>query len=325
MTDNLWGLVQGLREGKSCHPENAEVVAVPTHFESPHRIGLANDGTVALLLHSRRAEGHLAGPPLHLRNLVVRYQTLCLVSDPEGNVSKSRFSIVRCLSEEPAIIRLFLRIFEERLTDLGDKPNLTRIQELVGGLVTLFSALGRDGTKGLRGLWAELFIILESDTVDSLVDRWHVDSRDRFDFFNHPYALQIKATAGPERTHHFILQQLRPDDHLQNFLASIIVPTSQDGSSPLELMEQIEEGLSTQAHRDKLRSLARTIGGSALLDADVRFDAAQARSSLRIFDCATIPAPDPDVPARVSDVRFIVDLGGLEPTHSLIDVVGAIK
>jgi hypothetical protein len=182
-------------------------------------------------------------------------------------------------------------LYSDAVDDLGPSPTSASIASWLARLAELLSKLEEGGGRTLQGLWAELLLIRELGDPLLLLRRWRPDKRERYDFLGPGFALEVKSCQDFERIHQFSLEQLRPPDSLEVWIASVVVRRDPTGMSVLELVKDIEALLPDPAARELLRTTSLSTGGSALDDDDeFRFDYRLASDSVRFMHVAEVPS-----------------------------------
>ena len=91
--------------------------------------------------------------------------------------------------------------------------------------------------------------------------------------------------------HEFSLEQLRPPEGLEVWVASVVVRHDPAGVSVLDLLGELEERLGDPVYRQALREITLATGGAALEEDDqYRFDAQLASASLRLLEASATPS-----------------------------------
>lgn len=280
------------------------IVALPLPGSSRYHLGRTDSGDICGLIETATAS---AGGDVQLRNLRVRQGIRCRVRSPEGAETTIQGSLVICHTGQPALIDLFLRLYADAVDDLGPAPSGAAVSSWLQTLATLLSRLEQGARRTLQGLWAELLVIRELGDVARLLRRWHADPRERFDFLGSSFALEVKSCQDFERVHDFSLEQLRPPDGLEAWIASVVVRQDLTGVSVLELAAQLETEITDRAQRALFRDMVLASGGAALDDNDHhRFDLATARASLKLLDTVAVPSLRETLPPEVMSVRLQV-------------------
>ncbi|MBX3468647.1 MAG: PD-(D/E)XK motif protein [Planctomycetes bacterium] len=274
------------------------------------------DGAPGVLIQTIDAEDQSQSFfPVELRHLSFRPRAMCRVEAETGEVVEGQFAVVRCRGAARSLHALFLRILGSWLATLSERPTLSEVAGAVDRLVELFRAIGNPARITIQGLWGELFLIVSSRCPADLVRSWHVDPRDAHDFVHGQTLLEVKTATGT-RIHSFALEQLCPPAGSHLFVASMLVTEDSRGPTIGDLAGRLQARL--EGHPAELvfrveEVVARSLGRDWEEAHELRFDEALALSSLRFFDGMAIPKVDPNLPAEVSDVKFRVDLAGMEP------------
>jgi len=264
----------------------------------------------ALILASIASGATGAQASLVLEHLRVEPARPCRVRHPNGAVESGTFTVVTCVSHEPPLRSYFLLVAGLIVESSGEAASLPgKIQ----AFVELFRALQQPARKSAQGLWAELALILWSRKPATLLRAWHAQPEERFDFSLGRDRVEVKSTIGPQRRHHFSQMQLDLPRDTSAVVASMFVERAGGGVSIRSLMDRI--GRLASSEPDLLLRLesvvAATLGSTLRSSIAECFDLERASGSLRYFDARIIPrVPEPIHPA-LSDLRFVVDLGGV--------------
>lgn len=277
-------------------------------------VGKDVTGYVCLLVKTTEKARHKP-PPVRLENLDAQFDLSCQIADADGQVKMGSFTIVRCRSYESETIRYFLSVCRIIMQHLGDAPSRAAIAAAVRRIASIFQNVRKPPVRSLNGLFGELYVIYRSRSPDRAVAAWRNDERSRFDFAAGDVRIDVKSSAGRVRAHTFTYEQCNPPPGTQAIVASLMVERIPGGISIDNLITSIEARISrTEDLVLKLHEIiAATLGAELTHSLHVTFDPRLAESSLQFFDLREIPAVRGGVPARVSNVRFTVDLSGLAP------------
>jgi hypothetical protein len=269
----------------------------------------ANDNPALLMeIHGRTRA------PIALKNLLVTFNTHCAL-----NVDREQRDtyavVIECLATDAGLRDYFLMIANHLLDGLGDAPTTDEVAAAIDALVSLFQKLSRSPRRQAQGLFGELLVIGTASNAATLLDAWHADPLDRFDFTFASSRLEVKTNANRQRRHEFSLEQCTPPVDISAIVASLFVETAGGGLSLKVLVERIEARLSSKPGLIvKLHSvLADTLGTGLLEGLNQRFDEQLALSSLTFYDLSKIPAVRGPLPPEVTAVRFRSDIGLVTP------------
>ena len=283
--------------------------AVPIPDSPSHRVGKDGSGYPCLLIRVENAPTAGRLPSLQLERLAVHHDVRCRIADTDTQVTTiERLTVVRCKDHD--LISYFLRICEPVVATLGDSPHRSEVSRIVSRLAELFQSISRPPRGSVQGLWAELFVITTSRDPAVLVEAWHVNPEDRFDFTLGDQRLEVKSTSGPDRRHRFSLNQVRVLEDIHVLVASLFVEPAGGGSSLGELVDRIIGQL--EGHPELAlyvdHMVALTLGQALQRGLEERFDFERARDSLTFFRGRDIPSVSPELPPSVSSVQFTADL-----------------
>jgi hypothetical protein len=221
-------------------------------------------------------------------------------------LEEDRFSIVRCVGDDPALHTYFLRVAAVLLMELGVYPSSTSVSRAIDRLIELFRAMARAPRKSVRGLWGELYLIAQAPDPTLLVSAWHALPEDLYDFNMGSQRIEVKSASNRIREHHFSLDQLHPPDGTKVVVASLFVERAGAGTSATDLIDQVRGLVGSNSnllsHIDQIVGL--TLGADWRHAAEDRFDRETANSSLSFYASDTIPKVSTALPAAVSAVHF---------------------
>ena len=265
----------------------------------------------ALLIDTGAAEGHVR------LNTELRYVSLwpaarCEVAS-KGLVTNEIFSIIKCKSDDEALQEIFLEILGNLIEALGPEPSSVAVSASFEHLAQLFEALTKASTAELKGLWGELLLIAASSNPALLAVAWHAYRSELHDFQSGQQLVEVKTTSVRPRRHEVSLAQLSPPAGSSLILVSVLVEETRPIVSLKALMAIAKRRLVDPKLRLRLDEIvANTLGTDWPCAGDVAFNARRAVSDLRFIAAARVPCVDRALPPEVSDVRFKVELDGVE-------------
>ncbi len=275
-------------------------------------VGKDNEGKACLLIKIVDHDS-CQQAPIRLESLEVQFEVLSLVRSGSAT-REDTFTVIRCRTAQPEIVRYFLSICATIIGILGVGPSRAAVTGAVNRLVLIFQRLQNPASRGVYGLFGELFFIRQSLSPLRALDAWRTQDISRFDFSTGDIRLDVKATTGRTRIHNFSYEQCSPPPGTIGIVASLFVERTASGMSLGELVADIDRLSNSSADLVlKLHTIvAETLGVTAREALEFRFDLRLAESSLRFYDLRTIPAIRGDTPLGVSDIHFRSDLSGLE-------------
>ena len=163
---------------------NFSVESIGNHF-----IGKDQNGFAVLLvrlnLNNEKLEIKRVNLDISVKN--------CTISSKNEIITED-FLIIICKNHNEFIVKSFfdlaLLIFEKS----GNKAKLRDLTNFIDDLEELFRSLGKSSSKGVKGLWAELFVILLSDDINMAIDSWRQSDEKIWDFSHDVDRLEVKST-----------------------------------------------------------------------------------------------------------------------------------
>jgi putative PD-(D/E)XK family protein DUF4420 len=279
-----------------------------------HLVGKDQAGFPAILIDASR-DGDTALLRVELQHLTIHPDIRCEVVFPDGTHASGNYTLMRCTGDED-LQALFLRLVNSLLHQVHPATERTGLAQLIFKLVDLFRALSAPPRKSVQGLWAELFFISRSHDPISLLQAWHSDPAEIFDFSSARQKIEVKSSAHRSRVHRLSLEQLHPPAGSVGIIVSIIAERAGGGSSIEDLTDRIADAcISRPELQVKLWTIVtETLGTDWRVAGLTRFDTAEASAACRLYSCDQVPRIDLNhIPSGVSHVRFDVAFSDLAP------------
>lgn len=280
-----------------------------------HRIAKDKSGNPTLLLSNANQTTRTIATNLKLQNVSVLFDVNCKI-EQSGTLLEKYFTAVCYIGNDISLKKYFLKLCSTLVKDLGNTPTHEDIRKEITRFIELLRLAVEPQTKTIQGLWAELFLIVESKAPLNLIRYWHCIPEERFDFNNGEERLEVKSSSNGIRIHNFSVDQLHSPSGTSTLIASVLVRQTSTGRSIDELATQISIHLSNDIQLiEKLQmQIALTLGKSIHNSLNLRFDYELAKDSLRFYRAEDIPRIAIEIiPPFVSDVRFKSDISAIEP------------
>ena len=251
-------------------------------------------------------------PDLKLKSVEVRFSCPCNIQLQDGNMLSGLYTLVSLGNDDIDLIRVFLRLLDEAflVPDADHSPKA--IREKILSIADLFTRIDID-IKDILGLWGELFIINNSRNLLNAVQSWSSSPHAKYDFVTDSFVLEVKSTLKSSRTHRFLLEQLRPTEDTQVFVASVLLIENSGGVSVAELMDQVYNSLDDQKERTRFFRLCLQRGGVDIYGSELRLRPLPDNSSVILFNSLNLPVPSIEMNDPITNVRFDLDLTTLQP------------
>lgn len=276
------------------------------------RVGRTAEGFPAILIAFPAGS---VSSPRRLATLTYSPPTSIELLGDDGALETATLAVLECRTVDRDLCQYFLRVVETlfAVPDLFARED--ELERTLDALVTLFRGLGKPGFKTVEGLWAELAIILWARDPAFAVSAWHSEPTALHDFGAGASRLEVKSTVRRLREHAFSVDQVTSLRAAATLVASVMLRSADDGASVFEMVEAIKQRLTmTPGLAARLESIvAASLGESWRDAADERFALPAARESLRFFDADSIPTIPQPLPPEIKDIRFVVDLSGVQP------------
>lgn len=278
-----------------------------------HHIAKDGRGRPVILLSA--VESTTRPASLKLKNLQVEHGVSCKIAQVSGTNIESSFTVAQCRTDDSLLQRSFVDLFDLILCDLADSPTQRDVSIAIDRISSLFVAIERPQQKAAQGIWGELFIISRSANPIQMIESWHSEFCERFDFALDNYRLEVKTSSSRSRVHHFSHEQTQPAEGVECLVASIFVEHSTGGKALGTLWDQVRDFASTKTDlRSKIDEVCfSALGNSWPQSRSLAFDEHLAKMSLEYFDIKNIPKLKESPPNNVSNIRFCSDLNDTVP------------
>ena len=280
---------------------------------SRYRVGRDSQGNPAILIETTDTAGAAALSDFEGQHLRVGHGVSCSISEAGVEVGREQFSVVTCVDSDDLLKDRFFDATETLLRSLGETPAIEELRRMVAGLIELFRLASQPPRGTIQGLWAELWVIAQAREPEVLLDAWHAEPSDAYDFNSGPERLEIKSTSQRARKHNFSHRQLQPPTGTRVAIASVFVESSGGGPTIPTLIEHIRRRVANpRALRRLDYVVASTLGADWRVGVEAAFDFELASESLHFYAVEAVPSLPSDTPAGVSDIRYISDLSGAQ-------------
>ena len=245
------------------------------------------------------------------RHLRIGHGVNCLITEAGVVVGRERFTVVTCIDSDDLLNDRFFDAAETLLRSLGETPELDELRRVIAGLIELFRLALKPPKGTIQGLWAELWLIAQSREPELLLDAWHAEPTDVYDFNSGPERIELKSTGQRTRKHTFSHRQLQPAVGTRVAIASVFVERSGGGPTISGLIERIRRRVSEPRVLVRLDNIvAKTLGSDWRAGVDASFDSELASGSLRFYTVEVVPTLPSGIPGEISDIRYVSDLAG---------------
>lgn len=314
-------LLNKLNNTTSIKPDSFFVEKFETYQN--HYIGIDNEKNIALLVNNVNDQNKKI-TSFRGKNLEVYFDKKVELTN-ENEYATSRFTVLKLVNNSINAQWYFIKICSLLLDNLGEIPEISNVEKEVKSLKDIFSNLNKKPLKDEIGLWGELFVISIQENVELAVKAWHVSNTNRIDFNDGKHKLEIKTTISNERRHNFKLNQLRNHFKENVLIGSIMTEEIDNGISIKDLINTIENKLSTNLSYLFNLKLSDCLGDD-FFSLDFKFfDCNFAYSNFLLFRAQDIPSIEiENIPNDVTDVQFMSKLDD-SSCITLIDVSQIFK
>ncbi len=301
-------------------PENDRKVfnAIPIPEYPNFRIAIDFEGNAVLLLSVSKRIKDLSLKNFRLKYLQLEQNIECKIYENDSTKLQT-FTVVtfRCIDRN--LQEYFLRISETLVKTIGQNPTQQQVIDSLKKFVEVFKTLNDSPANTVNGLWAELFLIDNSNNPKTLINYWHNSPEEKFDFNAGTEKIEVKSSSNFERKHIFSAEQLNAPSGTQVLIASLFLKQHNSGSNIQQLIESISGKIDYDFEiTDKLHSIVfKTLGSSIEHSIGVKFDYEIARQSLQFYRHQDIDKIEEiHISNNVSEVKYKSDLTSIKPTET---------
>jgi hypothetical protein len=285
-------------------PGSSGFNAVPFPGAHGYRLGRGPEGSVTVMT----PPDPKPQPAVSLRRLTLAPSVLCSIEGPEGDVDELDVGLIDFRDDSTDLVDHFLRVAATLVEALGPDPSAGQVSSAMQRLLKLFeSSVPPRGS--VLGVWGELLTALESSDASTMVDAWHAQVDDRFDYAAEGSRLEVKTTTRAARVHHFGLVQLLPVDGAEQHVVSIMTTEAQPGTSVGDLVAELSGRLPVPQQLKLLEQVAAILGPDWPETATRSFDRESGVGTFAVLAASDVPRVEPGPPA-VLEVSLTVDLTG---------------
>lgn len=298
-------LLNKLNNTSSIKPDSFFVEKFETYQN--HYIGIDNEKNIALLVYNVNDQNKKI-TSFKGKNLEVYFDKKVELTN-DNEYTTSRFTVLKLVNNSINAQWYFIKICSLLLDNLGEIPEINNVEKEVKSLKDIFSNLNKKPLKDEIGLWGELFVISIQENIELAVKAWHVSNTNRIDFNDGKHKLEIKTSISNERRHNFKLNQLRNHFKENVLIGSIMTEEIDNGISIKDLINTIENKLSTNLSYLFNLKLSDCLGDD-FFSLDFKFfDCNFAYSNFLLFRAQDIPSIDiENIPNDVTEVQFMSKL-----------------
>lgn len=302
MMNKLYNLYKKLFSENTSSENEYHVINLPDMPD--HKLGMSEDFCPIFFI---KCCDNPKSSDIKLKNLEVKFNKECILVDDSSNTkTKESYSLISLNSYQQELQMYFIEIVNMLLLEIHGLPTIQQLNSEIFKLVELFEDSPSTSIEVIRGLWAELFVILKSNNPEYLIKSWHVSPNDKFDFNDGIDKIEVKSTSNPCHSHIFSLEQLNPGATSKLVIASVFVIQVGIGKNLLELADQIINKINDVDAKDKVRKIIlKTVGSQFDKIREYYFDYSTAEDNYAIYDYSVVPKiPFDLIPKEVTQVHF---------------------
>jgi hypothetical protein len=267
-------------------------------------------GQPVILISINCAKTDVELSSIDLEHININHGNKCVVKGENRIIYEGIFTIIRLKNADVRLQEYFFRVIIPIIDGLPILPIYQDVSRAVTTVAELFRNISFPSRKTIQGLWGELFIIARSKSPELLIESWHSNPDNIYDFSYDNQRIEIKTTSRDTRTHYFSYDQLNPPNNIGALIVSMQVIRSINGYSVNDLVDKIRKVINQD--QDRIQRLnyiiGATIGSNWRLLEDVKYSTEAAEKSILYYRHSDIPTVSSPIPIGVSEVHFKADL-----------------
>jgi len=301
-----------IRNRLSKLPKSKHLIVDDFPIHTLHKIGYEPEQQFLTLLVFSENKSNLAFNPVGGKYLSVFYDINCTVQSKNNKLEEFKnYTIITLKTKEDDIEDYFIELCLIFIKRLGAKPTLDSVKVQYEKLESIFIRLSKTSNYSIIGLWGELFLIAISKDPAYVINSWHKEHNDKFDFNDGIDKIEAKTTTQNRRIHNFEIKQLKEFDNSLTIIASIITVEIDKGKSIRNLIDYIKLNVNEEIFEKLILKTFDVIGDNINECSERRFDFKMAESQTKFYLSQEIPKPG-QVPSNILELKFRVDLEGVK-------------
>lgn len=309
--DSIYKIFQELKTQSSVNGDSFNVSSLPL-FKN-HKIGISQNEQPMFFIKCADST-NIKSIDSNLEFISVQFNRKCQLKTNKNKIEEDVYSIISLKTNSVELQEYFLKIVFLIVKKLSDKPLLNDLKIEVDKLTNLFSKFSKPPVKTIQGLWSELLVIEQSYEPDYLIQAWHCNKNDEFDFNDGSDKLEIKSTSKNRRIHNFSIEQLNPNKNSNLIIASVFTVETGIGKNIFGLIEKIEKKIKDKELFIKINEIiAQTLGKDFEKSFELYYDYRLAVDSIKYYNSEIVPSINStNIPSQLTSVRFDCDLTDIE-------------
>lgn len=199
----------------------------------------------------------------------------------------------------------------------------TDVAKLISEFIALFNRRSRLSEHEVTGFFGELALIKGSENADRLIQSWHLDKMERFDFNFNSERLEIKTATSVRRSHRFSSSQLPAPKGVRVQIASMLTQIVPGGMSVFDLYDDIKLkiGPVSTKHLDEI------FGKFVLQDEELcetlTYDFEMLMETMNFYDAEDVPQPI--MTPGVISAKWEADLTDIGPAKAAMELSKLVR
>lgn len=269
----------------------------------PHKLGKTQEGYPVVFV---KCSDKLIVNNIEMNLFKVIFNSICTITDDKGNKITQAYTIFQLNSVEKDLQEYFIKVIQILLKRISKYPKVKDLNIEINKIIKLFDEKHTLSKEVIKGLWTELFVIANASNIEYLINAWHVNPDDIYDFNDGIDKIEVKSTSNLDRIHCFSLEQLNPNVDSNLVVVSIIVLATGLGQNIFDLIDSIKQKVTDLNIILKLEQVVYQTLGPNIEDAkNIKYDYTMANDTYAVYDYKDIPSINKEIiPTEVVSVNF---------------------
>jgi len=278
------------------------------------KIGINSESFPVILISSKSDNTNYSLRNIRLKYLELTHNLECKITE-DTKTNYANFTVITFKSSQEYLQSYFLSITETLIKLLSSNPTEKEVSKTFNNFIEIFRSLSETPRKTIQGLWAELLVIENSLKPEVLINYWHNNPEEKFDFNADIERIEVKSNSNLERVHIFSSEQLNPSKNKQVLIASLFTKQKVQGKSIEDLLVTIKNKVSENEISEKLFLIvSKTLGNTIEQSIKIKFDYDLAKKSLLFYKHQDISKIEKiNIPNSVSEVKYKSNLNDIKP------------
>lgn len=289
-------------------PDNEDYINIERIFDTNHFFGIDAENCLCLILQTEFD----SKPAINQKRRFLKvyyYEDLSIKIDDQEFSDK--FCIIKCKANNH-MVNDYFKVFGKKIAlDFKYSIKFMDINQRLDLVAKLFETEKNKRSIKQIGLWGELICIYIAKDKKLMINSWHADPKDKWDFVKSNDILEVKTYSGSKREHHFRYEQLNPSQKSNLIVASLYCINQTSGDTVFDLKRNILESIDDINLSEKFTNTFIKQLGIDFLEEDAHeYSLEQSINEMRLISSDDVPKIHDKamIDEGVSNITFISNL-----------------